>query len=127
MELFFSITLFATGIINFLPALLAILPSRIKNSYGIEVPDASVALLMRHRAVLFGIIGGFMMYAAFQPAYFSLATLMGLLSMASFVLLYFAVGKNVHQELKVVVKMDIFAAVILVTAYILYRFNNLPV
>ena len=64
MELIFRICLFIAGVINTLPALLAFLPEKIATSYGVEVPNANYELLLRHRAVLFGIVGGLMIYSA---------------------------------------------------------------
>ena len=73
MEIFFRITLFIAGIINAIPALIAFLPNKITASYGIPIPDANFELLLRHRAVLFGIIGGLMIYSAVTKKYYGLS------------------------------------------------------
>jgi hypothetical protein len=49
--------------------------------------DQSLVLLMRHRAVLFALLGAFLIYAAITPAYRSLALGAGLVSVVSFLLL----------------------------------------
>ena len=64
MELIFRICLGIAGLINMLPSLLVFLPHKIGESYGIEIPNPNYGLLLRHRAALFGIVGGFMVYAA---------------------------------------------------------------
>jgi amino acid permease len=47
---------------------------------------------MRHRAVLFGLLGVFLVYAAFQPALQTLAFIAALVSVASFLWLARSVG-----------------------------------
>ena len=64
MELLLRIALFAVGILHLMPATLAVLPGRIEQAYGVAVPGPNYALLLRHRAVMFGIIGGVLIAAA---------------------------------------------------------------
>ena len=123
MEIFFRITLFITGIINTLPCLLAFLPAKITESYGITVPDANYELLLRHRAVLFGVVGGLMLYSALTKKYYDLATLVGLISMISFLLLYFMMNGPINEALAKVMKIDVFAVLLLVVGYILYKMS----
>ncbi len=40
---------------------------RLATLYEIEITDSNLEILMRHRAILFGILGGFLGYAAFTP------------------------------------------------------------
>ncbi|MEM6722607.1 MAG: hypothetical protein AAF598_01145 [Bacteroidota bacterium] len=100
MELVFQICLFLAGVINILPAALAFLPDRIPKAYGVEVPNANYDLLLRHRAVLFGIVGGVMIYSAVSQAYYTLAAQIGLISMLSFVAIYWPKRKVINAELK---------------------------
>ncbi|MGB8222481.1 MAG: hypothetical protein WCF10_07830, partial [Polyangiales bacterium] len=58
--------------------------------YGIEVRDPNLVILMRHRAVLFGILGSFFVYAAFVPAVQPIAFLAASVSIASFFILALA-------------------------------------
>jgi hypothetical protein len=120
MELLFRIALFISGIINILPSLLAFLPDKISKSYGIEIPNANYELLLRHRAILFGIIGGLMIYSAIVKKYFELSTIAGLVSMTSFIILYFLIGKDISHELKKVMLIDLVATVILCIGFILF-------
>lgn len=113
MELIFRITLFIAGLINLLPSLLAFFPEKIANSYGINVPNANYELLLRHRAVLFGIIGGLLIYSAVAKKYYEIATTVGLISMISFIVLYFLIEKDISLELKKVMTIDIIATLIL--------------
>jgi hypothetical protein len=120
MELLFRITLFVAGVINLLPSLLAFLPEKIAKSYGIEIPNANYELLLRHRAILFGIIGGLMIYSALVKKHYELSTIAGLVSMTSFIILYFIIGKDINQELKTVMMIDAVATVILCIGFILF-------
>lgn len=120
MELLFRITLFVAGVINLLPSLLAFLPEKIAKSYGIEIPNANYELLLRHRATLFGIIGGLMIYSALVKKHYELSTIAGLVSMISFIIIYFIIGKDINQELKKVMMIDVVATVILCIGFIIF-------
>ncbi len=120
MEHASRILLFIAGIINLLPSILAFLPSKISKSYGIEVPNINYELLLRHRAVLFGIIGGLLIYSAITRKYFELSVLVGFISMVSFIALYFLAGKEVNAELTKVMKIDIIGIVALSASFILH-------
>ena len=51
-----------------------------------------MAILMRHRALLFGIIGGFILYSAFVPQYQVAAMVMAASSMGGFLGIIWSVG-----------------------------------
>ena len=61
--------------------------SRMENLYSVSLSDPTMALLMRHRALLFGILGAIMGIAALYPPWQSMAIGIGLLSAVSFLLL----------------------------------------
>lgn len=124
MELLFRITLFVAGVINLLPSLLAFLPDKISNSYGIDIPNSNYELLLRHRAILFGIIGGLMIFSALVKKHYELSTIAGLVSMTSFIILYFIIGKDINQELKKVMMIDVVATVILCFGLILFLLKS---
>lgn len=121
MELIFRICLIIAGIINLIPSLLAFVPDKINNSYGIDVPNINYELLLRHRAVLLGIIGGLMIYAAIVKRHYNLATVVGLISMISFVILYKLMDGEINPELNKVMKIDILAIVILMVGFGLFK------
>ncbi len=123
MELIFRICLFISGVINFVPSVLAFLPNKISTSYGIEIPDSNFELLLRHRAILFGIVGGIMIYAAISKRHYNLATLIGFVSMISFLILYGLITGEINAELKKVMTMDVVGIVVLLIGVVLYRFN----
>jgi heme A synthase len=124
MELIFRITLFIAGLINLLPALLAFLPDKISNSYGIDIPNSNYELLLRHRAILFGIIGGLMIFSAIVKKHYEISTIAGLISMLSFILLYFLIDKGINSELKKVMMIDIVATAILCIGLLLFLLKS---
>jgi heme A synthase len=121
MENIYRIALFLAGIINILPAFLAFIPDKISKSYGIELPNENYELLLRHRAILFGIIGGLMIYSAIAKKYYTIATSVGLISMVSFILLFFLIGKDINSELKNIMIVDIVASFILCLGLLLFK------
>lgn len=121
MEIFFRLTLLIAGIINAVPVLIAFLPSKITDSYGIIIPDANFELVLRHRAVLLGIIGGLLIYSAITKKHYDLTTLTGIISMASFLLLYFVIDGEINESLAVVMKIDVFAILLLLVGYTLHK------
>lgn len=124
MEIIFRITLFLAGVINLLPSFLAFLPDKISKSYGIDLPNQNYELLLRHRAVLFGIIGGLMIYSAIAKKYYELATTVGLISMISFIILFYLIGKDMSTELKKVMIIDVVATAILCIGFIMFLLKS---
>ncbi len=120
MEKIFRISLFIVGIINFLPSLLAFLPEKLSKSYGIEIPDTDFELLLRHRATLFGIIGGLMLYSSITKKHYQISITVGLISMVSFVLLYFLID-GINEDLGKIMKIDLAAILILTVGFLLYK------
>ena len=57
MRWFVMGTLVAAGVIHLLPAVGAAGPTWLARLYDVEVDDPDVVLLLRHRAVLFGMVG----------------------------------------------------------------------
>lgn len=110
---FVSVVLFATGVVHLLPAVGLLGAQRLASLYGIEVPGDALLVLMRHRALLFGLLGAFMLHAAWTPALQAWALAMGLASTGVFVLLAWNEGW-LPAELRVVMWIDVglFAALL---------------
>jgi len=124
MENVFRICLFLSSLINLTPAVLALLPQKIATSYGIAVPNQNYELLLRHRAVLFAIVGGILLYAAIQKKYYHLATLLGLISMVSFLLLFYLVDGPINKELTKVMYIDVLGICILLMGFAMFKFKK---
>lgn len=80
------------GVINVLPVFGAVSAARIEALYGVEVANAATEVLLRHRAILFGLVGAFMILGAFRKPLQPFAIVGGLISMLSFLALYYTVG-----------------------------------
>ncbi len=52
------------GLINFAPIGGLLSAELLANSYGITAPHGDLLILLRHRALLFGIVGGLLIVAA---------------------------------------------------------------
>lgn len=65
---------------------------RLAALYGIALPGADLEILIRHRAVLFGILGLLMIGGAFRAELTGAALGAGIASVASFIVLALSVG-----------------------------------
>lgn len=92
MKYLVSAMLVLVGIIHLLPLSGVLGSERLASLYGIGFDDPNLEILMRHRAVLFGLLGAFMVFAAFKPAYQTAAFVGGFISVVSFLCLAWAVG-----------------------------------
>lgn len=72
------------GLIHLLPAIGSLGPSQLTRLYGVESLDLNVEILLRHRAIMFGIFGVLMVVAGFKPALHLVGLSVGLVSVTSF-------------------------------------------
>lgn len=107
------------AVIHLLPMAGVMGVERLHALYSIDVKDPTLEILMRHRAVLFGILGGLFVYAAFVPAIQPIAFIAAFVSVGSFFWLVCAVG-DAGGALRSVIIADLVATVCLVLAVILY-------
>ncbi len=84
--------LLGVGLINFLPVVGVLSVERIASAYAVEVVGPDLEILLRHRALLFGVLGGFVLYAAFTPALQWPAMVLAAVSMVGFLVLAWGVG-----------------------------------
>jgi len=94
---------------------------RLSALYGIELDSPDLEILMRHRAVLFGILGTFFAYAAFIPNLQQIAFVGAAASLVFFFYLAFTVG-GFGAAIRKIVLGDVVAVVCLVAAVLLYAF-----
>jgi hypothetical protein len=76
-----------TALIHLLPVIGVLGAPQLQRLYGLQIDDPSLQLLLRHRAVLFGLIGVFLLWAIWRPALRHAAVLAGMVSVLSFLLL----------------------------------------
>ena len=115
MKKLVSALLVVVGLVNFLPVIGVLSAENVARAYGIDVPEGDLAILMRHRALLLGIVGALILSSAFlrylQPA----AMIAGLVSMMGFVVLAFTAG-DYGDQIHSIVIADVVATVLLLVA-----------
>jgi hypothetical protein len=84
--------------------------------YQVGTVSTDVQLLLRHRAILFGIVGSILIISAFVPSLRLVATIYGLVSMISFIVLVFAT-KNANPNLVQIAWIDVAATIVLLLAF----------
>ncbi len=108
-----SALLVIVGVIHLMPAIGVLGAARLESLYGVAIVDPNLAILMRHRAVLFALLGAFVLIAAFRPRLQGLAIVGGLVSVVSFMWLAWSTGGYNEQVSRVVVA-DVVALACLV-------------
>lgn len=83
-SVYIAVTYFLSGLINFAPAVGVVSDSQLTRLYGIAIGGHELSLLLRHRALLLGIVGVLLLVAAFRQQLRTTAGLAGLFSMLSF-------------------------------------------
>lgn len=118
--------LVVVGFIHLLPLAGVLGRERLFSLYGVPVDDPNLEILMRHRAVLFGLLGVFLVYAAFKPPLQGVALLAGALSVGSFLLLAWSIG-GYNSPLATVVMVDLVAvACLVIGAVAWWRGSGVP-
>lgn len=92
MRYLVSAMLVVVAVIHLLPLSGVLGSERLAALYGLSINEPNLAILMRHRAVLFGLLGLFFLFAAFRPAFRTLAFIAGFVSVVSFLWLAWSVG-----------------------------------
>ncbi len=100
--------LLVAALIHLLPLSGVLGAHRLTALYGLPFDEPNLAILMRHRAVLFGMVGMFLAMAAFKPGLQAAALLVGLVSVLSFLALAWSVG-GYNAQLARVVLVDLVA------------------
>ncbi len=109
----------AAGLINFAPITGVASSDQLERLYRLSAITPDIELLLRHRVVLFGIIGTIIMAAAFLPVLRLTATIAGIVSMVSFIALVFAT-KNTNVNLVQIAWIDVIATVLLILGFVLH-------
>lgn len=111
------------GIIHLLPVSGVLGVDSLAALYGVSLGEPNLEILMRHRAMLFGLLGLFLVYAAFRPGLQLLAIGAGFISVVSFIAIAWAVG-DYNEAIGRVVMADVVAAVVLVVAGAVYAVSR---
>ena len=112
-----SAMLVIVAVIHLLPLMGVLGSEKLATLYGLDFSEPNLAILMRHRAVLFGLLGSFFLYAAFKPSLQPMAFVGAFISLASFLALV-ASAETHNRLVQRVVLVDIIAIVALAVAVI---------
>jgi hypothetical protein len=115
-----SVLFIVVAVIHLLPLVGALGGDRLNGLYGLRIDDPNLQILMRHRAVLFGLLGGLFFVAAFRRSFQPLAFVAGFVSVASYLAIALAVG-GYNDALQRVFTADLIALACLVLALLLFR------
>lgn len=92
MRIFIAAMLIITGIIHLLPLSGVLGAPWLTRLYGLSFDEPNLEILMRHRAVPYGLLGLFFLYAAFRIDLQRIAFVAAFLSAGSFVWIAWSVG-----------------------------------
>jgi hypothetical protein len=108
MERIIQGALIVAGLIHFLPVAGVISGDRLTSMYALPFEERNLQILMRHRAVMLGLLGAFVLYSAFRPVIRAPAIFLGAVSLASLVSLAWSTG-GYNPSLSTVVIADTIA------------------
>jgi hypothetical protein len=125
MKYLISAMFIVAAIIHLMPLSGVLGSERLFALYGLSIDEPNLAILMRHRAVLLGMLGVFFLVAAFQPALQPLAFIAGFISVVPFLWLAWSTG-GYNSQVGRVVTADVVVLVSLVigSAAYLYLANR---
>lgn len=105
------------AVIHLLPLFGLLGPTQLTTLYGLDFSDPSLQVLMRHRAVLFGLLGVLLAAAAFRPTLRTPALIGGFASVLSFfALAYGTEGANAQVMRVAAVDWLAFACLLVAAA-----------
>lgn len=110
-----TVALVIAAIVHILPLSGVLGAGQLNTLLGVALDDPNLLILMRHRAILFAILGGILLLAAFKPQLQPLTILVGLISTIAFLWLAWSTGEY-NANIARVVTSDIIAIVCLIVA-----------
>lgn len=118
MQIGTRVCLLVVGLINFLPVLGLASAQQLESAYGVVLASEELQILMRHRALLFGVLGGFVLVSVFKPVYQTAAMLMAGISMIGFAALVLS-ASGYNTEIAKVLSVDFVGIGFLALALVL--------
>jgi hypothetical protein len=114
-----SAMLVIAGVIHVLPLAGVLGSERLASLYGLDFSESNLAILMRHRAVLLGLVGVLLIHAAFKPGQQPVAFAVGFASVISFLWLAWSTG-GYNPLVAKVVAADVVALACLLVGAVAY-------
>ena len=124
MKKFATAALLIAGAINLYPVVGVVSIDQLEKLYGVSLNNGDLVILMRHRAILFGLLGTFLIYSAFRSSVQTMACIAGLISMISFVALAYASGQF-GESLNKAIVADAIGSLLLVAVLVVRRNKDL--
>ena len=121
-QIIITVCLIGVSIIHLLPVVGIFGSGQLAKLYGVLINDPNLLLLMRHRAVLFGLLGLALLWSALYAPVRSIVIVVCLVSTISFVLLAM-LDQTYNQQISKVIKADIVAVMLLIIAAALHHFK----
>ncbi len=119
-----SATLLIAAVIHLVPLQGVLGSDELVSLYGfLPFDDSNLAILMRHRAVLLGLLGSFLLIAAFRPVFRTAAFIAGFVSVISYLWLVESIGGH-NALLERVFMADVFALVCLVIGFAAHVYSR---
>ena len=118
MEKLIIALIVVAGLINFYPIVGILSSEMLFNLYKIDSISNDLLILLKHRAILFGLLGGFIIYSAFKPELQIWGIILGLVSMVSFIIIALFTGSYGVGIQKIIIA-DVIALVSLVISLVL--------
>lgn len=115
LEVAKTLGIIVAGVIHLLPLSGVLGSTRLQALYGLSFTEPNLRILMQHRAVLFGLLGAFLLLSLLRPAWQWPAVVMGLVSAAAFIVIAWQVG-DYNALLRRVVLADVVAIIGLLLA-----------
>lgn len=112
--------LLLVGLIHLLPVSAVLGGEWLSRLYGFRPETPDLSILLRHRAVLFAIVGGVLIAAAFHAPWRGLALVVGGVSVVSFLILALLEGGG-SASIQRVFRVDLLALLALTVVAILHR------
>lgn len=121
MKYLISATLIVAGVIHILPLVGVLGSERLTTLYGLPFDEPNLAILMRHRAVLLGLLGSLFVVSAFVRTLQPTAFVLGLITVVSFLLLAWLTG-SYNVQVKRVFIADVVALGCLILGGVSYLY-----
>jgi len=115
MDRIISVLIIIAGLINLAPLIGILSRAKLGALYRLSDISPDLEILLRHRALMFGLIGGFMLYGPFRPNLWWPVITIGLISMAGFIVLAGHIGAY-GPEIKKIMIIDAIGIAALVIA-----------
>ena len=122
MEIAFGVLVIAAALIHVPPVVGALGPERVTAMYGVRADSPELALLLRHRAILFGILAGLLIACAWITDLRPAALTAALVSDTTFLALAHP-ATALNDPVRRVVRADIVSIALLLAAVVVALFG----